>query len=103
MAYTETSTYNPEVKIEDIKEEITEMGHKSSSPNCEQYFPNPNMLRHDLSNESYISRISSLKRKQTDMNTENIRGEQLPATAQKYQPYRSVIQKMIKHPDNQIS
>ena len=35
------------------------------------------------------------------MNTENLRREHIPA--QNYQPYRSVIQKMIKHPDHQIS
>jgi hypothetical protein len=45
--------------------------------------------------------ITHLKRKHTNMYTENLRREHIPA--QNYQPYRSVIQKMIKHPDHQIS
>ena len=70
MYYTETE-YNPEVKIEDVKEEIPEIGYKIFICNCEQYFTYPNELRKDLSNESYYSRISSLKRKHMDMDQDH--------------------------------
>ena len=92
----------PEVKIEDVKEEIDDISYKSSSPNREQYFDKPvNVLSPEHSNESFYSKVSVLKRKHLDMNTAYLRGHQVPA--QIYQPYRSVIQKIIKHPDQQLS